>query len=102
MDETATKPVAPDDTLNNDDQFQDEMSQEAEKRVTGLVDDMKSIHETYDTHDDAKLHRQASRQPYSFQQFWRGEWKEEHRVPIWDRELRETDILLPKNGSRQV
>ncbi|KAJ9605459.1 hypothetical protein H2200_010116 [Cladophialophora chaetospira] len=47
-----------------------------------------------------KLQKETSRRPHNFQQFWRGEWKDESRVPIWHQELRTTRRIVAKEWAR--
>ena len=75
--------------------------QELEKDHDYETSNSKEVEPTPDTGGDSRtdekaLLRQTSARPRSFRQFWRGEWKDEQRVPIWHNELAETRSMVAK------
>ena len=69
-----------------------EKDEEAGKRED--MEDMK------DTVASMTMLQQTWTRPRSFRQFWKGEWMEEQRVPIWHDELRQTRRIVAREWGK--
>lgn len=65
-----------------------------------VVDDRSRTNTMLMAEHDEVLSRAISRRPRNFQQFWRGEWKNEHRIPIWHKELHDTRRVVAKQWAK--